>query len=197
MTRSFVVLLAFVGWRRVGGCGLSSFKQPPLRTQGYKGFRLACCRDRTMGLCARSIAHGFHPSAALVACHSLVGCKSAWAAGCTSCRALGPSCRVLLCALCTKSFILPTPYTLRATRRVSSRYEPHRRRAYLKYSMGDEARRVVEEGDGCRRGPWRITVRSAMGNYVCSCIVRGCLDLPPWRSELPRAPPPADIPCRD
>ena len=139
----------------------------------------------------------FHPSAALVACHSLVGCKSAWAAGCTSCRALGPSCRVLLCALCSKSFILPTPYTLRATRRVSSRYEPHRRRAYLKYSMGDEARRVVEEGDGCRRGPWRITVRSAIGNYVCSCIVRGCLDLPPWRSELPRAPPPADIPCRD
>ena len=127
----------------------------------------------------------------------LVASRLGRRAGCTSCRALDPSCRVLLCALCTKSFILPTPYTLRATRRVSSRYEPHRRRAYLKYSMGDEARRVVEEGDGCRRGPWRITVRSTMGNYVCSCIVRGCLDLPPWRSELPRAPTPADIPCRD
>ena len=108
-------------------------------------------------------SHGFHPSAALVACHALVGCKSAWAAGVISCRALDPSCRVLLCALCTKSFILPTPYTLRATRRVSSRYEPHRRRAYLKYSMGDEARRVVEEGDGCRMG--------AMAHHCAFCTV--------------------------
>ena len=35
------------------------------------------------------------------------------AAGGTSWRALDPSCRVVLCALCTKSFILHTPYTTR------------------------------------------------------------------------------------
>ena len=60
------------------GRSLWSFNRPPLRKHQYMGLRL--------GTRADALAESCYP----VACHSLVGCKSAWVAGVNSCCALDP-----------------------------------------------------------------------------------------------------------